>query len=109
MLLNAALLQNAERNQRGDPLAVWRQLLHRTAREVARQQFYPVHAVVGQILGRQVRAMLFGERGNFLRQLAAVKGVAVGFSNQLQRVRLRRVTEDLPPRAGRGLPARSRR
>ena len=35
MLLDAALLQNTQRNQRGDPLAVWRQLLHRTTREVA--------------------------------------------------------------------------
>ena len=35
MLLNAALLKNAERNQRGDPLPVWRQLLHRAARKVA--------------------------------------------------------------------------
>lgn len=47
-----------------------------------------------QILGRQVRAMLFGEGSNFLRQLAAVKGFAVGAGDQLQRVRLRRVTED---------------
>lgn len=36
MFLDAALLQNAERNQGGDPLTVWRQFLHRTAREVAR-------------------------------------------------------------------------
>ena len=49
MFLNAALLQNTERNQRGDPLPVWRQLLYRAAREVARQQFNPVHAMVCQI------------------------------------------------------------
>ena len=100
MLLNAALLKNAERDQRGDPLTVRRELLHRTAREVARQQLYPVHAMVGQVLSRQVRAMFFGEGGNFLRQLAAVKGVAVGAGNQLKRVRLRRVTEDLPHARG---------
>jgi hypothetical protein len=57
--------------------------------------------VVCQILGRQVRAMFFGEGGNFLRQLAAVKGFAVGAGNQLQRVRLRRVTEDFPTRGAR--------
>ena len=100
MLLNAALLKNAERNQRGDPLTVWRQFLNRAAREVARQQVNPVHAVVCQILCRQMRTVFFGKGGNFLRQLAAVKRVTVGFRNQLQRVRLRRVTEDFPHARG---------
>ena len=44
--------------------------------------------------------MLSGEGGNFLRQLTAVKGFAVGAGNQLKRVRLRRVTEDLPHARG---------
>ncbi len=96
MVLNAALLQNAERNQRGDPLPVRWQLLHRTAGEVTRQQIHPVHTMIRQILSRQMGAVRFGEGGNFLRQLAPVKRLAVGFCNQLQRVRLRRVTEDLP-------------
>lgn len=101
MLLNAALLKNTQRDQRGDPLTVWRQFLNRAAREVARQQVNPVHAVVCQILCRQMRTVFFGKGGNFLRQLAAVKRVTVGFGNQLQRVRLRRVTEDFPTRGAR--------
>lgn len=40
--------------------------------------------MVCQIFSRQVRAVFFGESGNFLRQLAAVKGFTVGAGNQLQ-------------------------
>lgn len=101
MFFNSTLLQNTERNQRGDALPVWRQLLHRTTGKITRQQFYPVHTMIGQILCRQVRAMLFRESGNFLRQLAAVKRFTVGSGNQLQRMSLRRVTEDPPTRGAR--------
>ena len=44
--------------------------------------------------------MLLGEGGDFLRQLTTVKGFTVGFGNQLQRMCLRRVTEDLPHARG---------
>ncbi|MNL27172.1 hypothetical protein D3C87_1487450 [compost metagenome] len=52
--------------------------------------------MVRQILCRQMRAVLFGKGGNFLRKFTAIEGFAVGFGDQLQRISLRRVTEDFP-------------
>jgi hypothetical protein len=52
--------------------------------------------MVCQILSREVCAVRFGKSGDFLRQFTAIKRFAVGFRNQLQRVDLRRVAEDLP-------------
>src|SRR5690606_36688975 len=89
------LFQNTERNQRGDALADWRQFLNRAAREITRQQFHPVNAMVCQILSRQMRAVRFGKGRNFLRQLATVKRFTAGFDNQLQRDRRRRITVDI--------------
>ncbi len=80
MVLNAALLQNRERNQRGDPCPFGGGSCTGTASKVARQQLHPVHTMVRQILSRQMCAVRALVSGNFLRQLAPVKCLAVGFA-----------------------------
>lgn len=51
--------------------------------------------MIRQIRFAQVRAVLLCKGGDLLRQLAAIEGFTISLGNQLQRARLRRVTEDL--------------
>ncbi len=50
--------------------------------------------MICQIGFAQMRAVLFGEGGNFLRQLAAIERFPFGLGDKLQRACLRRITED---------------
>ena len=87
------LFEDAQRNQRSDPLAVGRQLLDRSAGKRLRQHADPVGAMSVEILQRQRGVMLAGEGDHLLRQLAAIKTLSVAFGDRLQRVGLCRIAK----------------
>jgi hypothetical protein len=89
------LLQDAQRDQRGNALAVGGNLVHRAVAERGGNGLHPLHLVGGQVIGRQRRTAGLGKRCHALRQRAAVEGFGPGAGNLLQRVGLGREAPDL--------------
>ena len=75
--------------ERGDALAVGRDLVQRVAAVVDADRLDPVVRVRGEIVERQRGAVLLRERGDFLRELARVERFASRLGDALQRLRLR--------------------
>ena len=89
------ILEDAERHQRRDALAVGRNLVDRIAVVIVRQRRYPVAAMrieIGERVGAPVRARM---RDHRFGQLAAIERLAAAGRDFLQRSRHRGGGEDL--------------
>ena len=82
------VLQDAERGQRDDPLAVGRQLMQRVAAVVDCERRDPVRAVSCQVRGAHRTAVLFGVRLDFFGQRSPVERLAPGSRNLLESLRM---------------------
>ena len=81
-------LENAERDQRRDALAVRRQLVDAVAEEFDVDRLDPVARVRGEILRRDVAAVARRLARDRLRELAAIEALAAALGELLQRRRM---------------------
>ncbi|MPM28463.1 hypothetical protein SDC9_74989 [bioreactor metagenome] len=82
------LVQHAQRHQRGDALAVGRNLVDHRIAEWLRHRAHPVRLVCGQIVHRHRATIGLRMRCHLLCQFAAIKGFAMRRRDQLQRARM---------------------
>jgi len=95
------LLQHAQRHERGNALAIGRQLVHRVAGKAGVDGVDPLHLMGRQIGRADLRAVLAREGVDGLCHLAAVEGLALGRGNQ-------RATHDRQPGRQNARPPRAR-
>ena len=81
---NVQLLQHAQRHQRGNPLAIRWQFVHRVAGEGHLDGLDPLHFVGGQVAGAQLRAVFARKRFDGGGNLAPVKGLATRLRDAAQ-------------------------
>ena len=94
-VVGAQRFQHAQRHQRGDALAVGRDLVHHRLAEALRQRAAPVGPVLAQVGFGHRAAVGLGEGGDLLGQRAAVEGFALGVGDGFQRAGVGLAAEDL--------------
>ena len=78
------VFKNAQRDQRGDALAVGRNFVQRVAAVIDADGFHPVERVRRHVGDGDVAAGLARPRGDFFGEIAFVKRLAFGFGDALQ-------------------------
>ena len=78
------VLENAQRDQRRDALAVGRNFMQRVAAVIDADRFHPVVFVIGQIVHRHRAAILFGPGNDFFGEVACVKRFTFGLGDPRQ-------------------------
>ena len=97
-------IENAERDQRREPLAVRRQLVNAITSEIDAERLDPVGFVLAEIVEADGAALGLGRRDDPFRQRAAIERLAAGGRDQLQGLGLFGGTKNPPPQAP-GRPA----
>ena len=87
--------ENVQDLQRRDALAVRRQFKNVVAAIIRRNRIDPGRCVLLEIGFAQIAAVRLHERVDLVRDLAFVKSVAAFFADQAQRLRQRRILEDV--------------